>query len=49
MKVRKILFIVEILCFYVALINFVLKTCNLKKKKEKKKDLTWKLEKYKYL
>lgn len=37
MKVRKILFIVEILCFYVALINFVLKTCNLKKKKKEKK------------
>lgn len=35
MKVRKILFIVEILCFYVALINFVLKTCNLKKKRKK--------------
>lgn len=37
MKVRKILFILEILCFYVALINFVLKTCNLKKKGKKKR------------
>lgn len=45
MKVRKILFIVEILCFYVALINFVLKTCNLKKKKEKKKRLNMEVRK----
>lgn len=37
MKVKKILFIVEILCFYVALINFVLKISNLKKEKEKKR------------